>query len=389
MPNRKTIDVPCMVKRRLKVPGPTRLLFGKINCMRIIEANEPATTKKSNAEQMYIKPSFLWSTVTTNSWSRAMNGREVSAAGDSAISRVAMLSPLELLQGQQVRDYLIQLGVRQLHVGHIATLFDRLRVPHPGPQFFGCIGHCAGAQRFTTHEMGQVGAKRPHRIRSFDGVTVDAGRGEENIAAGPRLWIVRRRLPLARCPLFEILRWMHDHPEQHVCVLHTAIFGAVANISSRLQGFDPHPILPIGNHIGFACKLRHPEAMRDIRRLELEEGWPSLARLTDRHMHLIRGHDAQLWVANFPPPLVADHRDVERIGRRDSALYIVNRACRREKEHEDGHNWDHCPGEFELVAAVDLRWLPSVVTGPLAKSNDGIGKQTGHHQKNSRTNCQD
>src|SRR5262245_2055462 len=237
--------------------------------------------------------------------------------------------------------------------------------------------------------MGQVGTKRAHRLRPSDGVTVDTGRGEENVAAGPHLWIVHRRLPLACLPLFEVLRWMHDHTEQHVFVLHPAILRAVANISSRLQGFNPHPILPIGNHIGFAGELRHPEAMRDIRRLELEEGWPSLARLTDRHVHLIRGHYAQFRVANFPPPLVADHRDIKRIGRRDGALYIVNRARRCEKEHKDGHNRNDCPGEFELIAAVDLWWLPSIVTGPLAKSNDGISEQAANHQKNSGANGKD
>src|SRR5215510_11339904 len=115
--------------------------------------------------------------------------------------------------------------------------------------------------------------------------------------------------------------------------------------------------------------------MRDIRRLELEEGWPSLARLTDRHVHLIRGHDAQLGVANFPPPLVADHRDVERIGRRDGALYIVDRARGRQKEHKDDNNRDHRPCELDLVTAVDLRRFASVVTGTLAKPNDGISKQ--------------
>src|SRR4029450_381936 len=205
--------------------------------------------------------------------------------------------------------------------------------------------------------MGQVGTKGPHRLRSFDGVTVDTGRGEENVAAGPRLRIVHRRLLLCRRPLFEIPCRVDDHPEQNAGGLQAGIFGAVTNISSRWYELDPHQVLPIGNYVGFPGELGHPEAMRDIRRLELEEGWPSLARLTDRHMHLIRGHDAQLGVANFPPPLVADHRDTERVGGRDGALYIINRARRCEKEHKDGHNRDHCPGEFELIAAVDLRRL--------------------------------
>src|SRR4029453_14124444 len=134
-----------------------------------------------------------------------------------------------------------------------------------------------------THEMGQVGAKRAHRLRSFDGVTVDTGRGEENVAAGPRLRIAPRRFLLCPRPLFEIPWRVHNHAEQHVCVLHAAIFGAVTNIDTRFYGLDPHTVFPIGNHIGFPGELGHPEAMRDIRRLELEEGWPPLARLTARH----------------------------------------------------------------------------------------------------------
>ena len=69
---------------------------------------------------------------------------------------------------------------------------------------------------------------------------------------------------------------MHDHAEHHVCVLHAAILGAIANIGARLRGLDPHMVFPIGNHIGFAGKLWHPETVRDIRRLELEEGRPRL-----------------------------------------------------------------------------------------------------------------
>ena len=98
------------------------------------------------------------------------------------------------------------------------------------------------------------------------------------------------------------------------------------------------------------------------------------AGLTRRHVKLIGGHDAKLRVANFPPPLVADHRDVERVGGRDSSLHIVDRPRRSQKEHKDGHNRDHCPGEFELIAAVDLRRFMTFISGPLPKSNDGVGE---------------
>src|SRR5262249_39641420 len=168
--------------------------------------------------------------------------------------------------------------------------------------------------------------KSPRGLRSPDGMTVDTGSGKEKIAAGPRLRIVRRRLPLGCRPLFEVLGRGHDDAEQHPGMLQAAILPAIPNISTGLCWLDPHPVFLIRNQISLAGELRHPETMGDIHRLELEKGWPSLARLTDRHMHLIRGHDAQLWVANFPPPLVADHRDIERVGGRDGALDIVNRA---------------------------------------------------------------
>src|SRR6185295_11967007 len=99
-----------------------------------------------------------------------------------------------------------------------------------------------------------------------------------------------------------------------------AILGAVADVSAYLYWFDPHSIRPIGNHIGFAGQLRHPETVHDIRRLQLEESRLRLARLADWHVKFICRHDTKLRVANFPPPLVADHRDIERVGRRDSAL---------------------------------------------------------------------
>jgi len=75
-----------MVNRRLKTCGGTKVLVGTINCMRMIPTMSAARMKKIKAVPMYISPNFLWSTVTTHSCRRAVNGREVSATGDSAIS---------------------------------------------------------------------------------------------------------------------------------------------------------------------------------------------------------------------------------------------------------------------------------------------------------------
>ena len=59
MPTRKTIAVPCMVNRRLNTCGAIRLLFGTASWARITAAMEPATTRKSKAVAIYIRPNCL------------------------------------------------------------------------------------------------------------------------------------------------------------------------------------------------------------------------------------------------------------------------------------------------------------------------------------------
>ena len=59
MPTRKTIAVPCMVNRRLNTCGAIRLLFGTASWARMTAAMEPATTRKSKAVAMYIRPNCL------------------------------------------------------------------------------------------------------------------------------------------------------------------------------------------------------------------------------------------------------------------------------------------------------------------------------------------
>ena len=43
-------------------------MLGVANWMRMSDASIPATTKKTKAKMMYIKPSRLWSTVTSQEW---------------------------------------------------------------------------------------------------------------------------------------------------------------------------------------------------------------------------------------------------------------------------------------------------------------------------------
>ena len=59
MPTMKTMVVPCMVKRRLKVSGTIASFSAKKSWYRIRDASIPAIRKKMIPQLMYITPSFL------------------------------------------------------------------------------------------------------------------------------------------------------------------------------------------------------------------------------------------------------------------------------------------------------------------------------------------
>ena len=166
---------------------------------------------------------------------------------------------------------------------------------------------------------------------------------------------------------------MYDYADKHPSVLQAAVFGAVANIGARFCRLYPHEITAIGDHIGFAGELWHPETVRDVRGLELQESRTTIARLGDRHVQLIRSHNAEIGIANFPPPLMTHHGHVHRARRRKSALHIVNRACRSQSNHNHNQNWDHGPGKLDLIAAVHLRRLEIFMFGPPSKAKDAVG----------------
>ena len=59
MPTKKTIVVPCMVNKPLKVSGPRTSLRGQNSCMRIRMASQPPMTRKTTAISTYMMPIFL------------------------------------------------------------------------------------------------------------------------------------------------------------------------------------------------------------------------------------------------------------------------------------------------------------------------------------------
>src|ERR1041384_1464970 len=159
MPTRKTIDVPCMVKNRLNTSGSSNVLTGTTSCKRIATAISPATTKKPRAVPMYIRPSFLWSTVITRSCNRSTNEEPNAPSAGIAIFSVAI--PPSLFERLQVSSDLVHLLISQLHIGHQTAQRELLRIAQPEAQVIRRICYCTRTQCFAIHQVSEIRTELP------------------------------------------------------------------------------------------------------------------------------------------------------------------------------------------------------------------------------------
>src|SRR5215831_20127915 len=132
IPNRNTMVVPCMVKRRLKVSGGTMCRPDHASCRRIRVASNPATTTNSSAVRTYMMPRRLWSTVTTQSWSSSSSVRGDALASGPVIDRDTTLMIVASLEGVQLRGERFQLLARDFHGRHERSELQCGVILHPG-----------------------------------------------------------------------------------------------------------------------------------------------------------------------------------------------------------------------------------------------------------------
>src|SRR5438445_10388395 len=167
---RKTMVVPCSVKRRLNVSGGTSVRPGQASCRRMSEASIPPITRKTRPVTTYMMPRRLWSTVTTQSCRVAANpeGLDVSTASTGAGAGMGIVA-MASAQGHEIRDQLVELGVVELHRRHEGTGLERARVLHPSAKIFWGVAHGAGAERRAARQMSQVRAEHAVALRRAGG----------------------------------------------------------------------------------------------------------------------------------------------------------------------------------------------------------------------------
>lgn len=101
------------------------------------------------------------------------------------------------------------------------------------------------------------------------------------------------------------------------------------------------------------------------------------------HVKLVSGYESLLRILKLPPELVTDRCDLRRARRETRILNRMDNPRRRQEKHHHDENRDHGPSQLHLVAAVDLRWLVSVIRGTAPVFYDRICQQAENDNKDA------
>src|SRR5271168_1113828 len=222
---------------------------------------------------MYIKPIFLWSTVTTQLCTCSSQVPYASLGGvrsmalpigrvESAITENSCLSwPVSrLLQGIEVSDDLVDLVIAQLHRRHQASWLDIVRVFDPQLEIRRGIVGRSGSKGVAAHEVSKVWPELSLRGGAAHHVATDAGLRLEELPAFGNCWILHRGLLLIFHPGVIVFRGLHVDTQQHLGMFHAAELGTLAHVHAGFIGIEPDVVHLVRNQVDLAGQLRNPEA---------------------------------------------------------------------------------------------------------------------------------
>src|SRR5262249_50698171 len=104
-------------------------------------------------------------------------------------------------------------------------------------------------------------------------------------------------------------------------------------------------------------KLRYPEAVVGIGGEQFQERRCGMSGIAHGDMEFVRGDDAELWIAKFPPKLVPDCDDLHRLCKFRRVLDRVNHPRSRYKQDNNNKNRNDGPGQLNLRTSIHLGWL--------------------------------
>ena len=174
-------------------------------------------------------------------------------------------------------------------------------------------------------------------------------------------------------PSLKLLRLLCLDPVRHAPVLDAAELGALAGILALGFRLEPHPGLAVGKDVALGGKLRHPEAVNHVTAAHAERDRPP-----QRDVHLVRGGQVVLRVAELPPPLMSHDLDGQ-------GIFAWNRAGledgldRRDRDSGQDQGWNDRPDDLHSSVAVGL--VGFRISRFTPKPEDGVDQNALHQHE--------
>ena len=196
---------------------------------------------------MYMRPSFLWSTVVTQSCRTSSTRRRGGVIVVSICAGVWVAIGIffrTLFERRQICCNGVEVVLVEVHGGHENSGLEGGGVVDEGAQVGGRVGERTGGDGVAAGEMGEVWAEASGGDGSRDGVATDADTVLEDGASGCglRLVAIDGGLLLTSYPGSEVGGAVGIDAEEHFGVLDAAILRALAEVEAWGLGIEPHGV---------------------------------------------------------------------------------------------------------------------------------------------------
>src|SRR5260370_41895617 len=152
-------------------------------------------------------------------------------------------------------------------------------------------------------------------------------------------------------PFVEIAGRVEESTKAHIGVLDPAKFRALTPVFTRDVRIQRYLIDLAGDDVALSANRRHEEAVNDVLRNELEVDYP-----VRRNMYLVGGGHAQAGVLEFPPPLMSDNPDRQRLLRPPVGLSVHDSPHCWHRDRDQDQRGDDRPRHLEPHVGMLHRW---------------------------------
>ena len=292
-------------------------------------------------------------------------------------------------QGLQIGGDGFQVPLVQIHGRHKGAGLDGIGIVNPELEIFVGVVGGTGGDGFAAHEVSEIRAEAAIGDGAGDRMAIDASSFFEDVATGSDGTGRIGNLFLGGNPFAETFWRINVDAKEHLGVLSAAVLGTLADVHAGFVWFHPHGVDAIGDQVGLAGELRNPETVVGVSRTQGDERRGAMRRIADGNVELVGGDDTKRRITEFPPELMTDGGDLNSAGRRHSLLNGMDNASGGEEKNQNDKDGDNRPGQFHLIAAIDLGWFAAIFRGAVTELPHGVDEERKDDDKDQSGNDED